>query len=90
MSRIRATRLSRQTIDNDGQLDTRRLTLQEITFIGCYTYSPLDLRVTLQKLHSGDLGSLDWLQSSPLDEGAEAFRQIHAGECAAPKVVLTI
>ncbi|MCY4275304.1 MAG: alcohol dehydrogenase catalytic domain-containing protein, partial [Gammaproteobacteria bacterium] len=26
-------------MDNEGQLDTRRMTLQEITFIGCYTYS---------------------------------------------------
>ncbi|MXZ80394.1 MAG: alcohol dehydrogenase catalytic domain-containing protein [Gammaproteobacteria bacterium] len=77
-------------MDNQGGIDTRRLTLQEITFIGCYTYSPLDLRVTLEKLHSGALGTLDWYSSRPLEGGSEAFRQIHAGECGAPKVILQL
>jgi len=77
-------------MDNDGSLDVRRMTLQEITFIGCYTYSPLDLRVTLEKLNSGKLGSLDWIEQRPLDEGSLAFGEIHNGTCAAPKVVLSI
>ncbi|MCY4219518.1 MAG: alcohol dehydrogenase catalytic domain-containing protein [Gammaproteobacteria bacterium] len=77
-------------MDNEGQLDTRRMTLQEITFIGCYTYSPVDLRVTLEKLHSGALGSLNWISSRPLDSGPEAFEQILLGQCEAPKVVLEI
>jgi len=77
-------------MDNEGQLDTRRMTLQEITFIGCYTYSPVDLRVTLEKLHSEALGSLDWISPRPLDHGAEAFKQILEGQCAAPKVVLQV
>ncbi len=77
-------------MDNDGSLDVRRMTLQEITFIGCYTYSPVDLRVTLQKLHSGALGSLDWLAVRPLEDGASAFKEILAGQCAAPKIVLRV
>lgn len=77
-------------MDNAGSIDVRRLTLQEITFIGCYTYSPLDLRVTLKKLHSGALGNLDWLQQRSLDEGGVAFKDIHNGDCAAPKVVLQL
>lgn len=76
-------------MDNRGGMDTRRMTLQEITMIGCYTYSPLDLKVALNKLYSGALGTLEWLRTLPIESGAEAFRQIHAGECAAPKVMLT-
>ena len=77
-------------MDSDGSIDIRRMTLQEITFIGCYTYSPLDLRMTLEKLHDGSLGSLGWIEKRGLDAGGEAFADIHAGKCAAPKVVLKI
>ncbi|MCY3767764.1 MAG: alcohol dehydrogenase catalytic domain-containing protein [Gammaproteobacteria bacterium] len=77
-------------MDNHGTLDVRRMTLQEITFIGCYTYTPVDLRITLETLHSGALGSLDWIELRPLEEGAGAFHAIHHGHCAAPKVVLQV
>ena len=77
-------------MDNKGSMDVRRMTLQEITLIGCYTYSPLDLRITLRKLHSGALGTLDWTESRPLGDGGGAFDEIHNGHCAAPKVVLQI
>ncbi len=77
-------------MDSGGELDTRRMTLQEITMIGCYTYTPLDLRVTLDKLHHGSLGDLSWIETRPLADGANAFRDLHAGRCAAPKVVLTV
>ena len=74
--------------DNEPGLDTRTLTLSEITFIGNYTYTPLDLRASIQALHSGALGSLDWVEQRPLAEGAAAFRDIHEGRAGAPKVVL--
>lgn len=77
-------------MDNDGGLDIRRITLQEITFIGCYTYSPMDLRVTLGKLYDGSLGDLGWLEQHSLEDGAVAFEDIDAGRCAAPKVILQI
>ena len=77
-------------MDNEGSLDVRRLTLQEITFIGCYTYSPLDLKATLDKLHSGALGSLEWAETRDLSDGADAFTDILKGTCAAPKVILNI
>ena len=64
------------------------MTLQEITFIGCYTYTPVDLRVTLHKLHSGALGELHWLEQRPLSDGTRAFKALLAGDCAAAKVVL--
>ena len=74
--------------DSDPGLDTRRLTLQEITFIGTYTYTMQDFRDTAQGIFDGVFGSLDWIEERPLDEGANAFAQILAGKVAAPKVVL--
>lgn len=77
-------------MDNRGGMDIRRMTLQEITFIGCYTYSPLDLRVTLSKIHQGALGDLGWIETRPLAEGGPAFNDLHAGLCGSPKIVLTL
>lgn len=77
-------------MDDRGSMDIRYLTLQEITFIGCYTYSPLDMRVTLDKLYSGALGDLSWLEQRPLADGATAFRELLEGKCSAPKIVLQI
>ncbi|MCP4335240.1 MAG: alcohol dehydrogenase catalytic domain-containing protein [Gammaproteobacteria bacterium] len=74
--------------DNEPGLDTRRLTLDEITFLGNYTYSVVDLRAAIDLLYSGALGSLDWVESRTLADGALAFRQIHEGTAAAPKIVL--
>ena len=72
-------------MDNEGELDVRRLTSQEITFIGCYTYSPLDLRVTLDKLYSGSLGNLEWAQTRGLDDGANAFVQYYRENVRLPR-----
>lgn len=74
--------------DNKPGLDTRKLTLQEISFIGHYTYSPTDLKASLNMIASGALGSLDWVESRPLAEGAAAFDAIHTGSSASPKIVL--
>jgi len=74
--------------DNESGLDVRRLTLQEITFIGNYTYTPLDLRAALTALSDGSLGDLDWVESRPLSEGGNAFSAIHHGTATAPKIVL--
>ncbi|MDP6437466.1 MAG: alcohol dehydrogenase catalytic domain-containing protein [Gammaproteobacteria bacterium] len=75
-------------MDSDAGLDIRRITLQEITLIGTYTYTPVDLRMALEKLHAGAFGTLDWMDQRPLCEGAAAFSELHAGRCAAPKVIL--
>ena len=77
-------------MDNKGSMDVRKLTLQEIAFIGCYTYSPLDLRATLEKLNSGALGDLEWMEQRELADGGQAFKELLDGKCAAPKVVLKI
>ena len=75
-------------MDNKGSLDVRAMTLREITFIGTYTYTPVDLRATLQKLYSGALGDLGWIEQRPLAAGATAFAELLQGQCAAPKIVL--
>ena len=74
--------------DNEAGLDIRRLTLQEITFIGNYTYTHTDLQAALGAIASGALGSLDWVESRPLAEGGGAFTDIHQNTTEAPKIVL--
>ncbi len=74
--------------DNEAGLDTRRLTLDEIIFLGNYTYSVIDLRAAIDLLYSGALGPLDWVETRALAEGAGAFRDIHEGKAASPKIVL--
>ncbi|MGJ8569653.1 MAG: alcohol dehydrogenase catalytic domain-containing protein [Hoeflea sp.] len=74
--------------DASGGLDIRRMTLQEITFIGAYTYTPVDFRDTAAAIFDGRLGALDWAEIRSLDDGAEAFADIKGGRAAAPKIVL--
>jgi L-iditol 2-dehydrogenase len=74
--------------DGAGGLDIRRMTLQEITFIGTYTYTAQDFRDTAAAIFDGRLGALDWTEERPLSEGAQAFADIRAGIVAAPKIIL--
>ena len=71
-----------------GGLDIRRMTLQEITFIGTYTYTAQDFRDTAAAIFDGRLGPLDWTEERPLSEGGQAFADIRAGIVAAPKIIL--
>lgn len=71
-----------------GGLDVRRLTLQEITFLGTYTYTAQDFRDTAAAMFAGQLGSLDWTWPWPLAEGQKAFQAIRAGAVTHPKIVL--
>ena len=74
--------------EDTGGLDVRRMTLQEITFIGTYAYTAQDFRDTAQAIFDGRLGDLDWAEHRPLADGASAFLDIRAGKVAAPKIVL--
>ena len=74
--------------EDTGGLDIRRMTLQEITFIGTYTYTVQDFRETAQAIFAGRLGSLDWIEPRALSEGAQAFADIRAGRVASPKIIL--
>lgn len=74
--------------DNADGLDVRRLTLQEVTFIGSYTYSAQDFRDTAQAIFDGRLGHLNWVERRALTDGAAAFADVLAGQSAAPKIIL--
>ncbi|OED36779.1 galactitol-1-phosphate 5-dehydrogenase [Chromatiales bacterium (ex Bugula neritina AB1)] len=74
--------------DDAEGLDTRRLTLQEVTFIGAYTYTVADLMASVDAIYNGKLGSLEWIESRPLSDGASAFSDVHNGVTGAPKIVL--
>jgi len=73
---------------NLGGLDIRRITLQEITFIGSYTYTPAEFRETAAAIFDGRLGPLDWMEIRDLADGQQAFEDVLAGKVAAPKIIL--
>ena len=68
----------------DG-LDIRRMTLQEISFIGTYTYTSQDFKDTAKALFAGRLGTLDWIEKRPLSEGESSFQDLLSNKVAAPK-----
>ncbi|MFM9938401.1 MAG: alcohol dehydrogenase catalytic domain-containing protein [Hyphomicrobiaceae bacterium] len=72
---------------SDG-VDVRKLTLQEINFVGTYCYTMVDFRETVAALASGRLGTLSWTEERPLKDGAAAFRDIDTGATAAAKIIL--
>ncbi|WP_299376993.1 alcohol dehydrogenase catalytic domain-containing protein [uncultured Tateyamaria sp.] len=74
--------------EDTGGLDVRRMTLQEITFIGTYAYTPQDFRDTCAAMFDGRLGPLDWTEQRPLSAGPEAFADLRASRVAAPKIIL--
>lgn len=74
-------------LGNEG-VDVRRLTLQEITFVGTYCYNMIDFRETVAALGAGAFGDLNWFEERPLAEGANAFRDIDAGKTPFAKIVL--
>ena len=55
-----------------GGLDIRRMPLQEITFIGSYTYTDQDFRDTAHAFER-QLGPLDWTEERRLRDGQKAF-----------------
>lgn len=77
-------------LDGVDGTDIRRLTLQEIALVGCYTYTMVDFRAALAAIASGALGSLDWMAERPFAEGPQAFNDLAAGREAAAKIVLRL
>ena len=73
-----------------GNFDFRKTTLQEVTFIGTYCYTNKDFEKTLNILNNKEIGSLGWIQFRNLKEGSSAFKEVHDGSCAAPKIILLI
>ena len=75
-------------MDNAGGLAVRKFTLQEVTFVGSYTYTMVDFRATVDAIQAGVLGDLGWIERRRLDAGATAFDDLAHGRSAAPKIVL--
>lgn len=75
--------------DNDPGLDTRYLTLQEVSFIGSYCYTNADFAEALDLLAKGHISREGWSEIRPLSEGGRGFEDIHNGK-AVPKIILEI
>ena len=69
-------------------LNVRRMTLQEVTFIGTYTYTAQDFREACSYMFDGRLGTLDWTEVRPMSDGPNIFHDILAGRVSAPKIIL--
>ena len=74
--------------DGIGGLDIRRMTLQEITFIGTYTYTPDDFKETAQAIFNSQMGDFSWIEKRALEKGQSAFTDIFEGKVSASKIVL--
>lgn len=71
-----------------SEIDMRKLTLAEVTLLGAYTYTTADLRATVAALHRGVFGSLAWVEERRLEDGPQAFVDLHEGRTASAKIVL--
>jgi 2-desacetyl-2-hydroxyethyl bacteriochlorophyllide A dehydrogenase len=74
--------------DWSSEIDMRKLTLAEITLLGTYTYSTIDLQATVNLLARHAFGDLTWVEKRSLEEGAKAFDDLHYGRTASAKVLL--
>jgi len=72
-------------LPGQGGLDVRRITLQEITVVGCYCYTHVDFTETVAALAAGQL---TWVEERPLADGVQAFRDLDAGTVSAAKIAL--
>lgn len=73
--------------DSEAGLDTRRLTLQEITFVGTYCYTRADFAEAVRLLGEGKISRDGWSTIRPLEAGVQSFIDIHTGQ-APPKIIL--
>ncbi len=71
-----------------SEIDMRKLTLAEITLIGTYTYSQMDLKATVGLLHEGAFGDCAWVEERALADGAKAFYDLDHGLTASAKIIL--
>jgi len=75
-------------MDSHEGLDIRKVTLQEVSLIGIYTYTREDFRASVGALAGGMFGDLDWVETRPLSDGARAFADLDKGMISAAKLVL--
>ena len=74
----------------DGGLDVKELTLQEVVFVGCYTYTEEEFRETFDALCGGRLGDLDWIDERDFASGGQGFEDVVEGRSKMPKVMLKV
>ena len=72
--------------DNEPGLDTRRLTLQEIAFLGAYRYRHQDFATVLDPLTGGKVTGEGWTKIRSLDDSEQAFIDTDQGR-APPKII---
>ena len=70
------------------EVDMRKLTLAEVTLLGTYTYSHADLHATVAALNEGAFGPLAWAETRSLEDGPQAFQDLHNGKTASAKIIL--
>jgi alcohol dehydrogenase len=75
-------------MDSREGLDIKKVTLQEVSLIGIYTYTREDFKATVGSLVGGMFGKLDWVETRPLSDGAQAFADLDKGIISAAKLVL--
>jgi alcohol dehydrogenase len=75
-------------MDSREGLDIKKVTLQEVSLIGIYTYTREDFKATVGALAGGILGQLDWVETRPLADGPRAFADLDKGSISAAKLVL--
>lgn len=71
----------------DG-FDIRRATLQELKFIGSYTYSMKHFKEVVEAMKADKFGALDWYQVEPISQGQQWFEKLSNNEVGAAKVLL--
>jgi len=71
-----------------SKIDIRKITLQEVKLVGCYTYNMEDFKSALKSIENGDFGDLSWIEEYPLSETNVAFQNLHNGTMASAKVIL--
>lgn len=74
--------------DSKEGIDSRKITLQEVTFLGNYCYTTADMKASIDMLYQQRLGDLAWIDVRPMSAGGEAFSDLHHGRVAAAKIVL--
>lgn len=72
----------------NGGLDIRRMTLQEVSLLGTYTYTESDFANTANAIFKGEFGKINFHEIRPLSEGVSAFDDIVNGTTAASKIIL--
>ena len=73
--------------DNEGGLDSRFVTLQEVSFQGTYCYRSDDFSEALTLICEGHIRGQGWCDIRPMSDGGKAFEDIHNG-LAMPKIIL--